>query len=110
MSYQEEKSRIRHNMAKHEYSSLIKDDELIKGLENLKKSLNILREDHEILLRMLWDKCDDPGSILEMYLYMTADIDRIAEIVRKQEETTDKYQFVAYTDPCPQSEEEEEEE
>ena len=84
MSYREELSRIHQNKISNKgcYTS-VKGDNTLDKLKNMKSSLGILRNDHQELLRWNWDKMTDPGSILEMWMYMMADIN---EVIKRLEE------------------------
>lgn len=84
MSYREELSRIRQNKRqnKHCYTSL-KDDSTLEKLKNMRSNLKILRDSHEEYLRWNWTVSDDPGSIIEMWLYMMADMN---EVIKRLEE------------------------
>jgi len=84
MSYREEMSRIRQNKLNNRdcYTSL-KDDSTLDKLCNMKTNLAILRDDHTVFLKWNWDKLDDPGSTLEMWIYMMADMN---EVIRRLED------------------------
>lgn len=85
MSYREEMSRIRQNKINNRdcYTSL-KDDSTLDKLGNMKVNLAILRDDHIEFLKWEWDKLDDPGSILEMWLYMMADMNEVIRRLEKE--------------------------
>ncbi len=86
MSYREELNRIRQNKRqnKHCYTSL-KDDSTLDKLGNMHTNLAILRDDHIVHLKWNWDKLEDPGSIIEMWMYMMADITEVIKRFEKME-------------------------
>ena len=81
MTYAEEMRRIRHNKVTNKdcYTSL-KNETTIEKLETLRSNLATMREQHDELIRYNFDKLTDPGSDLEMWLYIMADI---KEIIRR---------------------------
>ena len=77
MSYRAEKQRIRRNILDNHYQANTGTDlEILRGI---KKELNAQRENHEELIRHSWETQDDPGSILEMWLFIMADLKKIIE-------------------------------
>lgn len=85
MSYREEMSRIRQNKINNRdcYTSL-KDDSTLDKLKNMRTNLGILIVNHKELLRWNWDKLEDPGSYLEMWLYVIADVNEVIKRLEKE--------------------------
>ena len=81
MTYAEEMRRIRHNKVTNKdcYTSL-KSETTMEKLETLRDNLAIMKNQHDELIRHNFDKLADPGSDLEMWLYIMADI---KEIIRR---------------------------
>lgn len=84
MTYAEEMRRIRQNKLNNKdcYTTLRHESTLDK-LRNLLGNLSGQRQEHEEMIRWNFDKLEDPGSSLEMWLYIIADV---RELIKREEE------------------------
>lgn len=84
MTYAEEMRRIRQNKLNNKdcYTSL-KNESTLDKLKNLLSSLSGIRQNHNELIRWNFDKLEDPGSSLEVWIYIMADVQ---ELIRREEE------------------------
>ena len=82
MSYREELSRIRQNKKNgHLYKAM--NGTTLEILKELQSFLWTQKDSHEELIRHNWDSLGDPGSDLEMWLYIMADMN---EVIKRLEE------------------------
>lgn len=83
MSYREEMSRIRQNKL-NGYLYKASKGTTLEILQQMQGFLVVQRENHEELLRHNWDKLGDPGSELEMWLYVMADMNEVIRRLEKE--------------------------